>query len=113
MAFIRRWSRWTHEYTDRSGTGHCARFDGVRERSLVARERKGHLAQVEELMQEGAAFASTLVGMNLASATAGAEQRSFKVQIVPPSGELTFDLNPKRMRLQVDDAGIVTWAHAG
>jgi hypothetical protein len=79
----------------------------------VAREWTGPLAQVEELMQEGAAFASTLVGVNLAHATASAEQRGFEVQIVPSSGELTFDLNPKRMRLQVDDAGVVTWAHAG
>jgi len=79
----------------------------------VAREWKGHLVRVEELMQQGAAFASTLVGMSLASATASAEQRGFKVQIVPPSGELTFDLNPKRMRLKVDDADVVTWAHAG
>lgn len=79
----------------------------------MARERKGHLLQVEELMQEGAAFAPTLVRMRLASATASAEQRGFTVQIVPPSGELTFDMNPKRMRLQADDAGVVTWAHAG
>jgi hypothetical protein len=79
----------------------------------VSGERETRLSRLEEQMQEGAAFASTLVGMTLESATEAAKHRGFKVQVVPPSGALTADLNPMRVRLQLDDENTVTWAHAG
>jgi hypothetical protein len=61
-------------------------------------------------MQVGAAFASTLVGMTLESATEVAEHRGFKVQVISPFRSAPLDLNPKWIRPQLDDADIVTWA---
>ncbi len=72
-----------------------------------------HLDQLEALMQEGAVFAATLVGMPVDTASRLAEERGYQVNVVPPNGALTLDLNPTRMSFNLDKDDLVRSAHAG
>ena len=63
---------------------------------------------------DAAAFAPSLVGLGSDDAVRRATEAGFDPQVVPPGvTAVTMDFRPLRIRLYVDDAGLVTHVTAG
>lgn len=73
----------------------------------------GHEQDFDERLREGAAIAATLVGLTAAEASDRVTQQGFFPQVVPPGSVVTADLASDRIRLAVDESGVVTRAWAG
>ncbi len=68
---------------------------------------------LNQRLRAGNAIAATLVGLTAGEATDRVEDSGFVPQVIPPGRMVTADLAPHRIRLVVDDSGVVTRAWAG
>jgi hypothetical protein len=64
-------------------------------------------------LRAGNAIAATLVGLTAAEASERVEESGFVPQVIPPGRLVTADVAPHRIRLVVDESGVVTRAWAG
>ena len=70
-------------------------------------------ADLNQRLRQGNAIAATLVGLTAADASYRVEEKGFVPQVIPPGHLATADLAPHRIRLAVDESGVVTRAWAG
>ena len=75
------------------------------------RPAAGERAMWRAKLREGQDLASTLVGMDLDSATLLTRQRGYVVEVI--TSGMSFDRRMDRIRLFTDSHGIVTRANAG
>ena len=79
--------------------------------SLAGVESQGAF---EARLAEGHKFAPSLVGIDCDDAIERATERGFQVQVILPTDEaITADLGANRIRIFVDDNGVVDRARAG
>jgi hypothetical protein len=68
----------------------------------------------EARLAEGHEFAPSLLGLDCDDAIERATERGFLVQVIPPTAEaITADLRANRIRIFLDDDGVVARARAG
>lgn len=75
------------------------------------RPAAGERAMWRARLSEGNALASTLVGMDVASATRATRQSGYVVQVI--TSGFSFDRRLERTRLFSDSQDLVTRAHVG
>jgi len=68
---------------------------------------------LDQRLSAGNAIAATLVGLTAAEASERVEESGFVPQVIPPGRLVTADVAPHRIRLVVDESGVVTRAWAG
>jgi Potato inhibitor I family len=68
---------------------------------------------LNERLRAGSAVAATLVGLTAAQASDRVEASGFVPQVIPTGHLVTADVAPRRIRLVVDESGVVTRAWAG
>jgi hypothetical protein len=73
----------------------------------------GDDAHLEQRLREGNAIAATLVGLTADEASDRVQDQGFVPQVIPPGHLVTADLAPHRIRLAVDESGVVTRAWGG
>ena len=77
-------------------------------------EHEARRRQLRERLQEGAALAETLIGLGRFDAVERVTTAGFHAEVIEPDMEwLTLDLYFERVRIFVDDEGLVTQAEAG
>ena len=64
-------------------------------------------------LRAGNAIAATLVGLTADEASDRVQDQGFVPQVIPPGHLVTADLAPHRIRLAVDESGVVTRAWGG
>lgn len=68
----------------------------------------------EAQLAEGHEFAPSLVGLDRDAAIERATEHGYRIQVVPPTAEaITADLSANRIRLFLDEDGVVARARAG
>jgi hypothetical protein len=78
------------------------------------RERVRAQERAQDRQAKGQALAPTLVGLDGEEAVRRATEQGFEAQVVPHTVEaVTADLNHNRLRLFLNENGIVVRAHAG
>lgn len=70
-------------------------------------------ADLKQRLREGNAVAATLVGLTADEASDRVRDQGFVPQVIPPGHLVTADLAPHRIRLAVDESGVVTRAWGG
>jgi hypothetical protein len=70
-------------------------------------------ADLSQRLREGNAIAATLPGLTVAEASDLVEDQGFVAQVTPPGYLVTADLALHRIRLAVDESGVVTRAWCG
>ncbi len=70
-------------------------------------------ADLSRRLREGNALAETLPGLTVAEASDRVEDQGFVAQVIPPGYLVTADLALHRIRLAVDESGVVTRAWCG
>ena len=68
---------------------------------------------LNQRLRAGNAIAATLVGLTADEASDRVEDEGFVPQVIPPGYLVTADLAPHRIRLVVDESGVVTRAWGG
>jgi hypothetical protein len=68
---------------------------------------------LDQRLRAGNAIGATLVGLTAAEASERVEASGFVPQVIPPGRLVTADVAPHRIRLVVDESGVVTRAWAG
>jgi Potato inhibitor I family len=64
-------------------------------------------------LREGNAIAATLIGLTAAEASDQIEKEGYVPNVIPPGYVVTADLAPHRIRLVIDESGVVTRAWGG
>ena len=70
-------------------------------------------ADLNQRVREGNAIAATLVGLTADEASDRVKGQGFVPQVIPPGRLVTADLARHRIRLVVDESGVVTRAWRG
>ncbi len=70
-------------------------------------------ADLHQRLRDGNALAATLVGLTADEASDRVKARGFAPQVIPPGHLVTADLAPHRIRLAVDESGVVIRAWGG
>jgi hypothetical protein len=70
-------------------------------------------ADFDQRLRDANAIAATVVGLTAAEASDRVEDQGFVPQVIPPGALVTADLVAHRIRLAVDEAGVVTRAWGG
>jgi hypothetical protein len=69
--------------------------------------------ELHQRLREGNAIAATMVGLTADEASDRVKDKGFAPQVIPPGSLVTADLDPDRIRLAVDESGVVTRAWGG
>lgn len=82
--------------------------------SNLSGEHAARRRHLRERLQQGAALAETLTGLGRSDAVERITSAGFYAEVIEPDMEwLTLDLYFERVRIFVDDEGLVTQAEAG